>query len=149
MLGSVTNPGSAGSGGGSGNGYLRWIEKDTDDHTSYYVAPAKYHGDWGSYSSLQLDLKRSSTKYFNKGHAIHGDIYLKNGSMTAERFLPQRPTNNWQGFVIPLKDGGQWVLGGGAKRLEDVLKNVTDFQIRSEYGYGKDSSGLDNVALIR
>jgi hypothetical protein len=46
-------------------------------------------------------------------------------------------------------DDGEWIVDG-AQNLSDVLANVTDFQIRAEYGDPiVDKSGLDNVELVR
>jgi hypothetical protein len=116
--------------------------------TSYYIAPSKYHGDWRLYSELKLDLWSRGGGYFDSGYRIHGDIYIVSGFATAHRFLPQRPPEQWKTFIIPLVDDGQWIFGGGATALTDVLVNVTDFQIRAEYGTGSDTSGLDNIELV-
>ena len=80
---------------------------------------------------------------------MHGDIFLASGYATAQRLLSHRPPDQWETFIIPLKDEDEWAFGGGATSLDDVLVNVTDFQIRAEYGEGVDKSGLDNVELVR
>ena len=79
---------------------------------------------------------------------MHGDIFLASGYSTAERLLPHRPGESWETFVVPLVDDGKWVFGGGATRLEEVLVNITDFQIRAEFGQDEDVSGLDNVFIV-
>ena len=146
-FGKLTNPGAGGSGGGQGNGCLVWSE-GVDGIANYYIAPSKYHGNWQVYSELRLDLWSSGGEYFDSEHEIHGDIYIVSGSATAHRLLPYRPPEQWETFVIPLVDDGQWIVGGGTTTLSDVLANVTDFQIRADYGTGDDTTGLDNVVLV-
>ena len=146
--GALTNHGTGGNGGGTNNGHLGWT--DPDSGASYYVAPSRYHGNWRGYSELRLDLRSSGGDYFTSGHGMHGgDILLVSGYATAQRLLPCRPPGSWRTFIIPLTDSGEWILGGGATSLNDVLVDVTDFQIRAEYGVNKDESGLDNVELVR
>ena len=147
--GTLRNPGSDGRGGGANNGFLKAEDSVADGRTSYYVAPSTYLGDWNDYSTLRIDLSSSGGDYYNSGYGIRGDIYLANGSMTALRLLPHRPDSNWETFVIPLDEDGEWVLGGGATSLRDVLDHVTDFEIRAEFGVGLDTTGLDNVVLVR
>ena len=78
---------------------------------------------------------------------MYGDVFLANGGLTAQRLFDGRPPEDWKTFEVPLSDDGSWILGGGAQHLTDVLTNVTDFQVRAEYGVGDDTSGLDNVYL--
>ena len=149
VAGGLRNPGSDGRGGGANNGFLR-AEDYSDGRTSYYRAPSTYNGNWNDYSELRFDLWSSGGEYYTSGHEIRGDIYLANGSMTALRMLSDRPGSSWEHFDIPLNnDGGEWVFGGGATSLRDVLDNVTQFEIRAEFGVGVDTTGLDNVVLVR
>ena len=142
----LSNPGEGGSGGGTNNGFIE-VMLPTNDVTSYYVAPRKFRTDWRNYDKLSLDLFSSGGDYFTSESPNRGDIFLANGPLTAERLFPNRPANEWESFVIPLSDDGEWILGGGATSLEDVLRRVTSFQVRAEYAMGKDASGLDNVRL--
>ncbi len=145
----LTNPGIGGSLGGQNDGHLRAREGGSAG-TGYYIAPPVYHTDWRVFAELRIDLWSAGGNYYTSGFGAHGDIYLANGDLTAQRLLPQRPPETWQTFVIPLVDDGLWTLGIGTMRLEDVLANVTDFQIRAEYGKDRpDSSGLDNVMLLK
>jgi hypothetical protein len=143
--GSPTNPGLGGNTRGEKDGYLRLEPQGPG--TSYFFAPPIYHRDWRVFPVLRVDLWSSGGDYFTEGHRMHGDIYLVNGELTAYRLLPHRPPESWETFIIPLEDDGHWTLGTGTMSLDDVLANVTDFQIRAEYGVGLDYSGLDNVEL--
>ncbi len=145
----MTNPGAGGSGSGTENGCLVVIGEE-GGATGYFIAPSKYYGDWRDYSQLKLDLWSSGGEYFTSRQGMHGDIFLASGSATAQRLLPHRPTDHWETFVIFLGDDGEWTFGGGATSINDVLVNVTDFQIRAEYGANAlDECGLDNVELIK
>lgn len=145
-LGTPVNPGSGGS-DGSDDGYLQ-ANPSADSQTSYYVAPDKFHGDWRNVVELRLMLWSSGGTYFTSGYAMYGDIFLANGGQTAQLLLPRRPAPSWDSFTVLFNDTENWVLGGGASSLDAVLSNVTDFQIRAEYGVGADSSGLDSVELF-
>lgn len=142
----VMNPGSRGNSAGLSDGYLTWT--GGGGGTSYYVAPSKFHGDWRGYSSIKVDLWSSGGSYYTTGnYEIYGDIFLANRHATAQLLLPHRPAVRWESFVVSLTDDVGWTFSGGATSIEDILLNVTDFQIRAEYGVGGDESGLDNVEL--
>lgn len=145
-LGSLENPGSGGSGGGADNGYL-YTAPPGDSRTSYFVAPADYHGDWRNYEALQFDLWSAGGSFYTSGYAMYGDVFLANGDLTAQLLLPARPGSSWESFTIQLDDSEAWILGEDVTALEEVLANVTDFQIRAEYGVGGDETGLDNVEI--
>ena len=146
--GKVSNPGEGGHSGGEADGHLE-VRAPGDNRTSYYIAPPDFHGDWSAYSELSIDLWSSGGPYYTSRHGARGDIYLANGDMTAQRLLPYRPPENWETFIVALTDDEHWIFDGGAASLADVLLNVTEFQIRAEYGRGgeRDLSGLDNVVL--
>jgi hypothetical protein len=146
-LGSLNNPGSDGSGGGVGNGYLRAIPLG-DSKTSYFVAPITYHGDWSTYTVLRVQLRSTGGTYYRSGYEMYGDIFIANGTKSASFLLPRRPTALWEGFTVSLTEDAGWVFGGGATTLQDIRANVTSFQIRAEYGVGGDQSALDNVELF-
>lgn len=146
-LGSLENSGTGGASRDSQDGYLRAALPD-DSLTGYYVAPNKYHGDWRRYRELRLQLQSFGGEYYTSGYSMYGDIYIANGRKNAQLLLPRRPTSTWDTFTISLTSSDVWVLHGGAANLNDVLSNVTDFQIRAEYGVGRDYSGLDNVELL-
>ena len=144
----LENPGEGGSGGGDGNGYIKIPPLPSNSVASYYVAPLKYRTEWLNYDQLSFDLFSSGGDYFTGESPNRGDVFLANGSLTAQRLFTDRPAAEWESFVIPLSDDGGWILGGGATSLEQVLRRVTNFQIRAEYGMGADTSGLDNVRLV-
>lgn len=142
----IANPGHGGSDGGTASGCL--VVTEDKSGTGYFIAPATYHGDWRGVSELQVDLKSSGGQYFTSGHGMVGDIAIYSGSKCVWCLLPSRPPSSWQRFVVSLSPGEKWNYQGGATNLDDVLKRVTDFRIRGEYGVGKDECGLDNVKLI-
>lgn len=145
--GTLSNPGIGGNTGNENDGHLRFEDRPSDG-VGYYIAPPIFYGDWRKYSTLQIDTWSSLGTYFISGYGMKGDIYLANGPLEAWRFLPYRPSESWETFIIPLVDDGQWFFGVGTMRLDDVLANVTNFRIRAEYGKGEeDFSGLDNVVL--
>ena len=145
--GTITNPGSNGSGGGTANGYLR-ISPPGDSRTSYFMAPPAYHGDWRNFSELKFDMWSQGGSYYSSGHGMHGDVYLASNDKYAYRLLPGRPHASWESFAIRLDSGDGWTLGGGAGSLNEVLSNVTSFQLRAEYGVGSDTTGLDSVEVF-
>ena len=141
------NPGTGGSGGGLNNGCLVWT--DDDSGTSYFVAPSRYLGNWEDYSAIELDLWSKFGEYFTEGSGFHGDIYLASGYATAYRLFTHRPDESWETIRVPLSDDDEWVFSGGANSILDILINVTEFQIRAEFGaYATDITGLDNIKLI-
>jgi hypothetical protein len=146
--GKVSNPGEGGNTKDEIDGYLA-ARAPGDDLISYYVAPSDFHGDWSAYSELSIDLWSLGGPYITPDRTERGDVFLANGDMTAHYPLPYRPPEEWETFVIPLTDNDQWTLAGGVTSLADLLSNVTDLQIRAEYGGGgkPDSSGLDNLVL--
>jgi hypothetical protein len=145
-LGQADNPAYGGTTGGENDGYLS-LDPPDDNVTSYYMAPIYFLGDWRAFSSISVDLWSSGGDYYREEYEARGDIYLANVGLTAYLYLPHRPADDWETFVIPLKDDGDWILGPGTRSLQDVLANVTEFHIRAEYGLGSDRSGLDNVRL--
>lgn len=145
-FGTLTNPGSGGLGGGDNNGHIT-TDPPGEGKTSYYIAPPKYYGDWRN-SELKFALWSSGGDYYSSGFSSYGDVYLANGSMEMSLILPERPPETWSLYSISFDDTENWDLRGGATILDDILSNVTEFQIRAEYGNGVDSSGLDNVELF-
>ncbi|CAG0932489.1 partial Serine-aspartate repeat-containing protein D, partial [Thermoflexales bacterium] len=145
--GALQNPGSGGNDAGSSDGYIR-TSAPGDSITSYFVAPPRFHGDWRNYIELKFALWSSGGSYYSSGYSMHGDVYLASGSKTAYRMLPRRPATTWDPFTVLLADTVGWTLGGGATSLTEVLSNITNFQIRAEYGVGTDQAALDSVELF-
>lgn len=145
-LGSLQNPGEGGS-GGIGNGYLQ-TSPPGDSRTSYFVASAQYHGDWSTFTELRFEMWSYGGTYYTSGYSIYGDIYLENNGKSAQLLLPRRPAATWDRFIVRLDGTENWTFGGGATSLQEVLNNVTDFQLRAEYGVGVDHTGLDNVEIF-
>ncbi|MCP5373485.1 MAG: hypothetical protein H6907_17285 [Hyphomicrobiales bacterium] len=126
---------------------VSWIEHDApgDGRTSYYIAPPHYHGDWRPYAQLEFDKKSAGGTYAGPDeYGAAGDVVLRNGTLSARHDLPRDHDGDWHTYTVPLATDS-WQLGGGAASLDQVLGNVTDFQIRAEYGAGTDSSGLRKV----
>lgn len=142
--GDMTNPGSDGVSGQENDGFLLG-ECPSDSDTSWFIAPETYHRDWTAYRELRLHMWTEPGEYYSHDR---GDIFLANGSKTAAFQLPEAPAEEWEAFVIKLDDDDGWEFGGGATSLEEVLQNVTRFEIRAEYIIGRVKVGLDQVKLI-
>ena len=117
-----------------------------DGMTSYFIAPAEMMGDWRGFTVLRFDKKSSGGTYYEPHiYGASGDVFIRNGDLWASHDIPQHHDGTWRTFKVPFNDG-QWVSGGGA-RLSEVLRNVTTFKIRAEYGVGTDKTSLSNVEL--
>jgi hypothetical protein len=121
----------------------------SDGRIDYYQAPPRFHGDWRSARFLVFDKQSSGGDYSGPRDypGGHGDVELYNGNMLAYFDIEEHHDQGWRTFRIPLGDGAGWQLSGGAQQLSDVLRNVTRFRIRAEYGAGDDSSAITNIHL--
>lgn len=124
-----------------------YTKAPSDGSTSYFIACNQYLGDWSSVRSISFDKRSWGGKFYrpNPNDAI-GDIIIKNGSKTATIEIVPEHSGEWRNFVIPL-NAREWKFSGGAYNIQDVLRNVTDFRIRAEYGAGVDHAELRNVVL--
>ncbi len=131
--------------GGNGGGYLQGVESESIGYTGYYVAPASWLGDWTQYidGTLSWDFKvisgASSNYYFDK------DVIISNGSTSISWTSPQSLySTSWVNHQVILSAAN---FGGNANVFNQVMANVTKFQIRGEViSYGE-VEGLDNVML--
>ena len=120
-----------------------------DGKTSYYIAPRNYHGNWSGYTGISFEKKSWGGSYYGPtSHGAYGDVVLKSGKMTATLTISKDHTGNFRYYTIPF-NSRVWRLEGGAIRIGDVLRNVTDFRIRAEYGEGTDYSSIRNVGLLK
>lgn len=118
---------------------------DTDATPSYFFAPTRYHGDWSGLHAIMFELESSGGSYLRAYYQnILGDVVLENGDLLATYEIPKHHDGKWHSFRVPL-DGAGWKLWGGATSIAEILKNVTNFKIRAEYGNGVDQTALRNV----
>lgn len=119
----------------------------SDGQTSYFFAPDSFKGDWRGFTSLHFEKMSGGGSYAAPdAYGAYGDVVIISGAKTARMDIGPRHDGKWASFTVPLQEG-RWGLAGGARSLEDVLANVTDFRIRAEYGVGDDYSGLRSVRL--
>jgi hypothetical protein len=114
--------------------------------TSYYIAPASFHGDWTGARALVLEKQSSGGSYYASGAGAVGDVILSGPNGTARYRFAEDHSGEWKAFRVPL-DGTGWSLDEGTASLAAVLSNVTDFRIRAEYGDGPDTSAIRGVML--
>ena len=120
-----------------------------EGQTSYYIAPASFHGDWRGYAQLSFEKRSWGGDYYGPDeYGARGDVIVSSGPMSARYDIAPDHSTNWRQFTLPLSGAG-WRLSGGARTLGDVLANVTDLRIRAEYGAGTDYSALRRVSLDR
>lgn len=116
-----------------------------DYRADYLYAPTRLLGDWSEASAIVFEKRSFGGQYLPAYHEdIYGDIVLRNGPMRASFEIPKHHTGEWRTFRVPLNDPG-WRLEGGATSLEDILGNITRFQIRAEYGHG----GVTDISAFR
>src|SRR5437763_2696652 len=137
-----------------GHGHIELTDQVLGGVT-YFVAPAKFHGDHSAAygTSLTFDLRQSypgSPNQFDDS-----DVILTSGGLTLVFNTPVNPSNNsWTSYDIFLNDLSGWhvstLLGALATQaqIQATLANVTDFRIRAEYQPGPDTDSLDNVFLF-
>jgi hypothetical protein len=138
--------------GGNPDGNV-FIEDSVTGGTTYFVAPAKYHGDHSDAyrQSLTFDLKQviGSPNQFD-----NDDVILTASGLTLAYDTPNNPALNgaWTSFTVPLTESG-WHVGSIAgvaanqTQFKNVLAAITDLRIRAEYQTGADTDYLDNVQL--
>ncbi len=88
-------------------------------------------------------------RYYTTGEAgARGDVIIGGPGGFARHTWSELPQSRWVGQSITVLNESKWELLGSATTLADVLADVTSLEIRAEYGFGEDETGLDNVALI-
>ena len=121
----------------------------TDGQTSYYLAPQALYGDWRGKKFVAFELKSWGGSYFPSNSALqYDDIILKNGNKTATFYLGNTHDSGFHYHRV-LFENESWTLEGGAKSIEEILSNVTEFRIRAEYGSDDDFSILRNVKIAQ
>jgi Laminin B (Domain IV) len=138
--------------GGNPDGNI-YIGDAVKGGTTYFVAPAKYHGDHSDTygQSLTFDLRQviGSPDQFNDD-----DVILADSGLTLAYNTPHNPALNgsWTSFTVPLTESG-WHVGSIAgtaatqSQFKNVLAAITNLRIRAEYQNGADTDYLDNVYL--
>ena len=118
-----------------------------DYRADYFYAPKRLLGDWLNVTAIEFDKMSSGGSYMSAYFEdIYGDVVLKNGSMRATYEIPEHHTGEWRRFRVDFDDPS-WRLQGGATSIDDILENVSVFQIRSEYASGPDESAIRNVVI--
>ena len=128
----------------NGDGYIKTCDQFNDGKTTYFISPAKFHGDLSSFTHLMFSLYSEGGEYFKEA-----DVRIKNKNNSAEYLLLDRPKETWETFLISLTDDQEWKIKGDNITLQEILQNVTSIEIRGEFGSGEDCTGLDNVMLLR
>jgi hypothetical protein len=124
------------------------------------VAPAKFHGRWSATGAVSADIRFTGTN--SGGIAYPPAFAISNGTTTYQYIFSTKVTTSWQTFAASLTDP-QWIrvtnTSGwynwnpplGTETLAQVLQNVTDFHIRTDYTDdtvpAKDAADLDNISV--
>ena len=130
------------------NGEVHAEPRSGDYRVDYFYAPMRLLGDWSNVATITFEKKSSGGLRYLPAYLedIYGDVVLRSGSMRASYEIPAHHTGEWRVFEVPV-DGPGWRLKGGATSVADILTNVTGFQIRAQYGPGKNTSAIRNVAI--
>lgn len=119
----------------------------SEGETSYFVAPASMHGNWLSLNHISFDKQSSGGRYYQPyAFGGEGDIVIESGSMRLSYTLPEDHDGQWHSYRVSLAGPG-WTAWAGANTMQDVLRNVTGFRIRAEYGEGVDQAALRRVVV--
>jgi hypothetical protein len=127
-----------------GGGYLQAGEGGRG--TNYFVAPDGFHGPWASVDLIRVTLRSAGGRYFDTGHGSSGDLVITGAGGSASYVFDHRPAEEWETFEVRLADPA-WEVSEGTT-LDEILRNVTGFQIRAEYGVGEDTGSLSAVELV-
>ena len=136
--------------GGDPRGYLGWVDGATGEN-SYYQAGPKFLGDkihfyGGTLSYDILDSGNGLTAY---------DVQIVGDGKTLQYTNPNDggfPTPNvWSAASVLLVASNFIDTATGTApsvlEMKDVLKDITELDIRAEYVNGTETGGLDNVIL--
>jgi Laminin B (Domain IV) len=136
--------------GGDAKGYLGWVDAATGQD-SYYQAGPKFLGDkihfyGGTLSYDILDTGNGYTAY---------DVQIEGDGKTLQYTNPNDgsfPTPNVWSAASVLLVAGNFIdtatgLAPTVKEMKDVMKDMTQLDIRAEYVNGAESGGLDNVIM--
>ncbi len=136
--------------GGDPKGYLGWVD-GANGQDSYFQAGPKFLGDklhfyGGTLSYDVLDSGNGYTAY---------DVQIEGAGKTLQYTNPNDtgfPTPNvWSAASVSLVASNFVDTATGAAptvvEMKDVLKDITQLDIRAEFVNGPESGGLDNVLL--
>lgn len=130
-----------------GDYYLVGCDHQRDGVTTYFKTAGRFSGDWREFRSLKFSIASDGGRYYTNGYGSRGDVIISSGDIKAIYSLTHRPKPNWETFVIPLREDSNWILPEGST-LQNILENVSNLEIRAEYGVGEDCTGLDDVTLV-
>jgi hypothetical protein len=139
--------------GGNPGGFIS--ATDPSGNNFFLGAPASFLGNQSSAYGRNLSYDLA---YYNSAGIVDWmppeDVVLVGAGLTLVTSQGAAPTANWTWthYEIPLLASG-WHIGTGAgpapseADFKAVLANLTALDIRGEYHYGDDLTGLDNVRL--
>ena len=125
-----------------------------DSRVGYLIAPPVALGDWRGVTGIEAVMRSPGGRYFGGfSEGAVGDLVIYNGTMTAAASFPHWLGPDWARLTVPLREavtlGGTrlWQLGGGARSLDQVLANVTAFQVRGEFHLGDTTADVAEIAI--
>ncbi len=129
------------------NGQTIYASPHIDGQTSYFISPTSFHGNWVGLKWIRFELKSSGGSYYlPQSRGADGDVVLRNGNMKATYQFDRNHNGPFARYDVPIMST-RWRLSGGARTLNDVLRNVTEFKIRAEFGIGEDYTTIRNIHL--
>lgn len=136
--------------GGNPGGYFFRSSETPGVTTSFFRAPAAYHGDQSSAMGglLAFDLKQSATN----SQFDNPDVIIIGGGLVLFYNTAFNPRTTWTHYEVPLRAGAGWFVGGCTTEateldLEAVMSDITELWIRGEFRSGGDTCSLDNVIV--
>lgn len=134
--------------GGKPGGYLYW-EDAAAGADSYWQAPLKFLGDLRAFAGGKITYQ-----WYSSGNDYAtGDVLISGGNGTTIVADARDPGTGWTRAAIALNVNGGWHIGAIDGRLatnaeiRDVLRDVSQIQIRAEHVFGNESGGLDSFAI--
>lgn len=125
-----------------------------DSRVGYLIAPPSALGDWRGVTAIEAVMRAPGSRYFAAfSEGAVGDLVIRNGAMTAAAAFPHWLGTDWAHVTVPLREavtlGGTplWQLGGGARSLDQVLANVTGFEVRGEFRLGDTTADVREITL--
>lgn len=134
--------------GGNPGGHILAVD-EPQANTWYFVAPAKFRGQRGTWygRTLTYDLFQGDTTAQvppEKG------VMMTGGAGVVAFDLPNRPGLTWTRFSVPMTAGAGWYdtltrQPATESQMRSILNDLRDLRIRGEFRMDADSGGLDNV----
>ncbi|SHJ22160.1 Uncharacterized membrane protein [Shimia gijangensis] len=141
----LSNPGS---GSPSDDGELE-ASALGDGKNGYFLAPNHVLGDWRGTESLRLVLRVKSgngTYYSPYIDGGRGDIFLQSGTMSASIEFDHPVGTEWTTQIVRFDDP-RWRVSG-ASSVQELLVNVTRFDVRAEYLNGDTRMSMAKIDWI-